>query len=663
VAALDPDALLIDLDDRQREAVTSPATPLAIVAPAGSGKTRVLTRRIAWRVATGDAEPQHVLALTFTRRAAGELAARLRSLGLRGDVAAGTFHAVAYAQLRARWLEHGWRAPSIIGSRAGLLSELPSVRKARLAASDVAAEIDWAKARVIAADRYAEAASAARRRPPATAARIAAMYEEYEDVKRARRLIDFDDLLRLCIDAVETDATFAATQRWRFRHLFVDEFQDVNPLQLRLLEAWRGSHHDLCVVGDPQQAIYGWNGAYAGYLREFQRLYPPAEVVVLDRNYRSTPQILAAADDVLVSAELRPHEAEALPHDGPAPRLDRYDSDVEEATAIARAVRDHHTPGTPWSAQAVLVRTHAQTVLLLEAFRAAGIPARVRGARGAGLLDRPVVRDALARMRAVRGPLAAQLTDLVADFEPDRTIDDDDREALDTLAELGREHLRVEPSATAASFAAWIGPTAQREPLEAGGDAVDVATFHAAKGLEWQTVHLAGLEDGFVPVAHARTRAARAEEARLLHVAMTRARRELRCSWAFRRAFGARVVERELSPFLRSLAGQPAPSEDDPLGSDPEWRDRVAEQRSQLTPAPPTPTAVITGLQRWRSTAARAARIEPDSLLSDRVLAAIAEQQPRSTDELAAVPGVDPLIAARFAEDILAAMATDPAVT
>ena len=225
-------------------------------------------------------------------------------------------------------------------------------------------------------------------------------------------MVDFDDLLRACCQALETDPAFAAAQRWRFQHLFVDEFQDVNPLQLALLDAWRGTSTDLCVVGDPHQAIYGWNGADARFLSGFRRLYPSADVVVLDGNYRSTPQILGAAGEVLRRASVEERTVRPARHDGPQVRLERHPTDRAEAVAIARAVRDGRAPGAPWSAQAVLVRTHAQVEIIAEAFRGAGIPHRVRGSES--LLDRPAVRAAVDLLRRSPGPLTACLPDVDA---------------------------------------------------------------------------------------------------------------------------------------------------------------------------------------------------------------------------------------------------------
>jgi DNA helicase II / ATP-dependent DNA helicase PcrA len=651
------DHLLHDLDEAQVRAVTSPARPLAILAPAGSGKTRVLTRRIAWRVATGDADASHVLALTFTRRAAGELAIRLRGLGLRGGVATGTFHAVAYAQLRAHWAGQGRAAPALLTRKAKLLSPLlggGGGGGGPLTVATLAGEIEWAKARLVGPDGYPEAAGGARRRTPVPAARVAELYAAYEQAKRKARMVDFDDLLRLCSHLVETDEAFAAAQRWRFQHLFVDEFQDVNPLQLRLLDAWRGPGYDLCVVGDPHQAIYGWNGADAGFLDGFRRLYPPAEVIALDGNYRSTPQVLEAAADVLRRAEVGDRPLRATRAAGPAVSLAGQADETAEAAAIARAVRDRRGPRAPWSAQAVLVRTHAQVPHVTAALRRAAIPHRVRG--GGAVLDDRRVRDALDLLRRSDGPLAAVLPDvdaLVAEAGDEAAAD-----ALAAVAQLAHDHLRLDPAAPAAGFVAWLTSTVGDEGVEERRDAVTVATFHAAKGLEWPVVHLAGLEDGLVPIAHARTAAQRREEARLLYVAMTRAEDELCCTWAAERRVGDRPVERRLTPWLAGLAERaaaPDPAEVPP-GPPPDWRRHLADQRAALADAAPGPSPALAALHDWREAHARAARVEPAALVDDRLLAAIAERRPATPDELAAVPGMGAQLAARVGDGLLAAL-------
>ncbi|MDQ2650941.1 MAG: ATP-dependent helicase, partial [Actinomycetota bacterium] len=384
---MDPAALLEGLDDAQRSAVTSTAMPLVVLAPAGSGKTRVLTRRIAHQVATDAADPRHVLALTFTRKAAAELGERLGRLGLRGDVTTGTFHSVAWAVLRTRWADQRRTAPALLDRKARVLREV-STRAGdgpRVELGELATEIEWAKARMITPDTYPAAAAAAGRRLAGRADLVAERYAAYETHKQRAGLVDFDDLLGLCARALEEDPAFAAAQRWRFRHLFVDELQDVNALQFRLLEAWRGDRYDVTAVGDPHQAIYGWNGADAGFLLDIRRHWPPAEVIQLVRSYRASPQILHAAASVLTQGRQVPTMVEATRPDGPAPSVRSHPDDRAEAIAVARAVRRAHVPGRPWASQAVLVRTHAQIVVLAEALREAGIPHRVRG--GASFLE------------------------------------------------------------------------------------------------------------------------------------------------------------------------------------------------------------------------------------------------------------------------------------
>src|SRR5690606_34522834 len=278
--------------------------------------------------------------------------------------------------------------------------------------------------------------------------------------------------------------------------------------------------------GDPQQAIYGWNGADASFLLDIHRHWPPAQVIQLRRSYRSTPQILQAAATVLREARQPAQEVAAVRPEGLAPHLAGHPNDRAEAVAVARAVRLAHAPGRPWRDQAILVRTHAQTVLIAEALREAGIPHRLRG--GAAFLERPEVRRALRELRSHDEPLGTALADLEAtiDLEPDDEGGDAEARAeaagvLAALVRMGRDYLRLDPLGRTDSFVRWLHATIHTEgDGGTGGDAVDVATFHAAKGLEWGVVHLAGVEDGYVPIAHARTPAARAEEARLLYVAM-----------------------------------------------------------------------------------------------------------------------------------------------
>jgi len=686
---MDPEALLDGLDATQRRAVSSRSLPLVILAPAGSGKTRVLTRRIAYRVALGETDPRHVLALTFTRKAASELSDRLGRLGLRGDTTAGTFHGIAWGVLRTRWASQRRSEPTLLESKGRLLGEIAprvSGRELRSTINDLATEIEWAKARMVTPDSYVAEVAAAPRKPGVRPELVAEAYAAYETRKQRAGLVDFDDLLALCARALEDDATFAATQRWRFRHLYVDELQDVNPLQFRLLEAWRGQSYDVTAVGDPQQAIYGWNGADAGFLLDIHRYWPPAEVIELVSSYRSTPQILDAAAQVLRGAKQSAQEIIAQRPDGPPPRVTRHATDRAEAIAVARAVRLAHQPGRPWSDQAVLVRTHAQTALLTEALRESGIPHRVRG--GAAFLDRPEVRRALHTLRSAPTPLGTALADLElkqetvpeldVDGDPDRALvaieeRHEQEEAIAMLLRMGHDYLRLDPTGRADGFARWLTATVQSEgDTRRGGDAVDIATFHAAKGLEWVTVHLTGVEDGYVPIAHAKTAAARAEEARLLYVAMTRAQRELRITWAEQRTFSGKVVDRRRSPLLDALGqGEGQSLTAAPVGvavgdlsgslaekRPDDWADAIAQGRALLHAARTGLDPGLDALHLWRDATARAARVDPAAVLADHLLARVASVRPRDIGELETIEGVGRMLARRFGPAILEALAT-----
>ena len=525
-----PDRLLDDLDETQREAVTTDASPLAILAGAGSGKTRVLTRRIAFRSRERALDPEHVLAITFTRKASGELRSRLARLGVHRHVTAGTLHSIALAQLRRRAEERGRSMPGVVERKVRLLLPLVGGRgpQAALDAAEIAGEIEWAKARLVRAEGYPDAVARARREPPRAAPEVAEIYERYEREKRRRRLLDFDDLIWWCADALETDAEFAAVQRWRFRHLFVDEFQDTSPAQFRLVRAWLGDRTDLCVVGDPNQAIYGFAGADAGLLSGFTRHFPGARVVQLGCNYRSTPQIVTVATALLADGGSAPKPAvRSVSEPGPAPDVTAYDDDTAEAEGVAARMRAAHAHDRPWSSMAVLYRINAQSAAFEEALTRAGVPFRVRGA--GRFLERPEVKVALdglrqAAKRAPGRPFADLLDELGAP-PTDRLIDDrseERREHVDALARLGREYLGAEGGpGSFDGFLAYLTAALRDDAGDVADDAVELLTFHRAKGLEFRTVFVTGLERGLVPISHAETPAERAEERRLLYVALT----------------------------------------------------------------------------------------------------------------------------------------------
>ncbi len=643
----DRDSLLIGLSDAQREAVTADDPLLCIVAGAGSGKTRVLTRRVAWRAATESLDPAHTLVLTFTRKAASELGDRLDQLGLRGDVAAGTFHSLAYAQLRARWNDRDISAPKLIDRRTKLFGEAMGGVSIDAARAGLA-EHDWTRARMIEPEGYEAAAAAARRRPVGNPSELVEAFRAFAALKRKRRLVDFDDLLALALRDLRADADYAAAMAWRFRHLFVDEFQDVNPLQFALLEAWRADRPDLCVVGDPDQAIYGWNGADASHLVDFDTRLGGRTIELTD-NFRSSPEVVRIAHLVLAADRSTPtvHQPTAGP-----PVIVGHDDDRLEAAGIARAARDAHPPGTPWSTQAVLVRTNAQTVLIQEALAAAGIPYRVRGGRS--FVEHPAVVLALQLLRGHPGRLGDALGDL-RDIDLTELKVNDAVEHLDVVVRLAYDHLRLDRDCTARAFAELLGTTVAGEVIGPSGDAIDIATFHAAKGLEWSVVHLAGLEEGYVPIWQATSPEAVAEERRLLHVAMTRARTHLSLHWARRRTFGDHTSDRARSGFLRVLDEHRLMT-DLPTAPDPGVRESLRTRRQELDSTPPfvmARDALHASLLAWRDSAARATGVDPAAVVSDQVLAVIADTRPVTETDLAAIDGFSAIRRARYGERLL----------
>ncbi|MGZ6886800.1 MAG: ATP-dependent helicase [Acidimicrobiia bacterium] len=668
---MDADRFVADLDESQRRAVVEPTRPLAILAPAGSGKTRVLTRRIAWQSATEAIDASHVLALTFTRKAAGELRTRLRRLGIREELTAGTFHAVALAQLRARHEHHGTRMPELLDRKARVLAPLIGGRRGpelTLAVTEVAGEIEWAQARLAGPGAYADLAARTGRSPSLPLEKIADVYRRYQDEKRSRGVIDFDDLVRLTAVALEQDAEFAATQRWRFRHLFVDEFQDVSRAQLRLLRAWLGDRDDLCVVGDPDQAIYSFAGADSRYLSAFAEHFPGSTTVRLEMNYRSTPEIVEASRAVLSTRERAEVRAAQAP--GPAAVVTNYPDGDAEAIGVAERCRRAHSESCRWSDMAILYRVNAQSAGFEEALRRAGVPFRVRGDRA--FLDRPEVRTALDALRDLGGEsprrgLSDLLTDLVMDGAEKSEAEQTHREAI---ARLGHEFLAVAGGGgTVPEFLDFLRTSLRGH--DDGGvttDAVDLVTFHRAKGLEWATVFVTGLERGLVPISHAHgDPAALAEERRLLYVALSRAGRHLEVSWASARDRGTRSSNRTPSPYLaeieRAVTGAPEP---EPTVDANRRGARAAKERlnaiadSELSPDDRT---LLDALVAWRRDLARAAGVPAYVVFDNKVLRAVASSRPRSRADLLEVPGVGPVKLERYGAAVLEIVGRHAAVS
>lgn len=493
--------LLDGLDDAQREAVASPAAPLCIIAGAGSGKTRVLTRRIAHRIQTGEADAARTMAVTFTRRAAAELKHRLARLGVDNAIQVGTLHGLAYARLRLYWDDNRKPVPRIVDNSLRQLSE---------------------------AD------------------------------KRRRGVIDFDDVLLQFADTIRRDKAFAEAVRWFTRHVYIDEFQDITPVQFEAVMAWVGGRTDLCVVGDPNQSIYGWNGADPSLLASLPERFPTLQTVRLDANYRSSGPIVRAAAKVLGAT---PPATESERGDAP-PTVTAHDTEHDEAVATARAVRLAHAPNSSWSHIAVLARTNGKLDTIADALRNASIPFRVAGR--VGLLSRPSVKEALKAV--TRWAPAIEEARHIRARAHDYT-DHADIEALHEVADMAAEFDAIAPGGSAAAFADWLPTTRAGDGLVGGANAVTLSTFHKAKGLEWPSVFVVGANDGLVPLSSGDLD----EERRLLYVAMTRAERELHISYT-----GVR------SPFLPDdLLHADAPA----APEDVDFRARIVELRRLLAEA------------------------------------------------------------------------------
>jgi DNA helicase II / ATP-dependent DNA helicase PcrA len=689
------DDVLAALDPEQREVASHPLGPMVVLAGAGTGKTRAITHRIAYGVHSGAYQPQRVLAVTFTARAAGEMRTRLRDLGV-GGVQARTFHAAALRQLHYFWPQAvGGAAPEVMSQKASAVAQAAAslrldLARDRTAIRDLAAEVEWAKVSMLTPETYAAGARAARREAPGldhTA--MARVLEAYEQVKTQRGVIDFEDVLLLTVGILAERDDIARAVRAQYRHFVVDEYQDVNALQQRLLELWVGERDDLCVVGDPAQTIYSFTGASPRHLLEFTSRHPEAQVVRLVRNYRSTPQIVGLANLVVrgPSGAMRSNavQLQAQSADGPVPALTAHPDDPAEAAAVAGEVAERVAAGVAPGDMAILFRTNGQSEAFESALAERGLPYLVRG--GERFFSRTEVREAVLLMRGAArtddGSVA--LPDLVRDVllgagwtreAPTSGGAARERwESLAALAALSDDLAAVNAEARLPDFVRELDEraAAQHAPAVQG---VTLASLHAAKGLEWQVVFLAGCSDGYLPIMMAETPEAIEEERRLAYVGVTRARHELRLSWAAARTPGARATRRP-SRFLdgaASILGEGARSQ-------PKASTRVGKPGKPLKPAlpahcrscgvelttaaqrktgrcadcPPTYSeATFERLREWRLAVAREASVPAYVVFTDATLTAIAEREPATEGELAQVSGVGVRKLGLYGEQVLA---------
>ncbi|MCM3885137.1 ATP-dependent helicase, partial [Frankia sp. R82] len=556
--------LLAGLDPEQRAAADAPLGPVCILAGAGTGKTRTITHRIARMVADRGVAPDQILAVSFTTRAAGELRGRLRAMGVPG-VQARTFHSSALRQLQYFWpAVAGGPLPRIESSKIPIMARAAGrlgLRPDRAELRDLTAEVEWAKVSLVTPEDYVRLAPAAGRETTTSADTIGRLYGAYEEAKREAGVLDLEDLLLLTAAMIEEHGWVAGEVRSRYRHFVVDEYQDVNMLQQRVLDAWLGDRDSLCVVGDPHQTIYSFAGASPRYLLGFARRHPQATLVRLVRDYRSTPQVVALANRLVAAG---PRAAlVAVPSAGPAPVWLECDTEADEATAVTARIRTLLARGLPASRIAVLYRTNAQSEAYESAIGGAGIAYLLRG--GEKFFVRPEVVNAMRLLRAaVRSAdtdRPAGLADVVADVlgalqwypHTPAVGTGSERERWENLAALHRlaEDLAARsPDATLAQFVAELADRATHEHLPTV-EGVTLSTLHAAKGLEWDAVFLVGLTEGTLPLVHARSAEQIEEERRLLYVGITRARTQLVLSWSLARTAGGRA--RRPSRFVDEL--------------------------------------------------------------------------------------------------------------
>jgi DNA helicase-2/ATP-dependent DNA helicase PcrA len=672
--------VLASLDPEQHEAALAPRGPLCIVAGAGTGKTRALTHRIAALSLGGLVDPRHVLALTFTARAAGELRGRLRMLGIDG-VQARTFHAAALRQLRYFWPDAvGGAIPQVAPTKAPLIAE--ACRRLRVRAEgatirDLASEVEWAKVSEVTPEAYAAKAEAAGRAPlsdvdPALVGRV---YAGYEAVKRDRSIIDFEDVLLLSAAMLDDSPAMSQTVRDQYRCLLVDEYQDVSPVQQRLLDLWLGDRDDLTVVGDPSQTIYSFAGATSKYLVGFPTRFPGASVIRLDRNYRSTPEVVRVANAVMGPAGAVAVSLKSQADSGPEPVWRSSPHEAAEVESVVTDIKRLTAAGVPRREIAILYRINAQSVAFEEALADADIDYTVRG--GERFFDRAEVKESIAILRgAARSEqsldddsLTAQVAAVLSSigYRPTAPAGPSQArnrwESFAALVALAQELALADDGATLADLVDELSARATASHAPAA-DAVTLSSLHAAKGLEWDAVFLVGLTDGMVPITYAKTPEQVAEERRLLYVGITRARRHLTLSYAVTRSAGDRR-RREVSRFLVGLFPRTAGS--------------VEPARRSKTPRPAscrqcgrgltTPTerklrfcdscgvqvdlVLFERLREWRKGVADAAAMPAFVVFTDATLTAIAVERPLDAAALLTIPGIGATKVERYGDGVL----------
>jgi DNA helicase-2/ATP-dependent DNA helicase PcrA len=533
--------ILAALDDEQRAVALATRGPVCVIAGAGTGKTRAITHRIAYAAAIGAMDPQRILAITFTARAAGEMRTRLRSLGV-PTVAARTIHAAALKQLLFFWPSvFGGRTPDLLTSKTGFLGE--AINRAGLQGTininsrdtlrDIANEIEWAKVSQIGPTDYLTELDNRAAKPRVNAEQVAQVYTAYESIKRQELAMDFEDVLLLTTAMLEEEREVRERVQDQYRYFTVDEYQDISPLQQRLINAWLGNRQEICVVGDPAQTIYSFAGATSSFLTTFTSRFPDAEVIRLTSGYRSTPEITFAANSLLRSATMG-QELNAQNDHGDKPEVLAYNDESSEIAGIVADMTSLLSSGVPAQEIAVLARTNSQLNSLERAMNGAKLPYQVRSTER--FFDRPDVKEFLKGVRTASViPTEGiswldELRTLAQPFLTGQSID-----GIAGLLHLARE-LDEDTNFSPKTLRSYLREVEDRvqQNNPPTMPVITLATLHAAKGLEWERVFLMGANVGLLPLeTNGFTLDARMieEERRLFYVGMTRAKRELRISY------------------------------------------------------------------------------------------------------------------------------------
>jgi DNA helicase-2/ATP-dependent DNA helicase PcrA len=554
-SSLDAAAILEALDEDQRAVALATRGPVCVIAGAGTGKTRAITHRIAYAAAIGTMDPQKILALTFTARAAGEMRARLRTLGV-PTVAARTVHSAALKQLLFFWpTVFGGRTPDLITSKGSFLAE--SVRRANLTSEislqnrdlmrDIATEIEWAKVSQVAPEDFIDEISQRLVKPRVNPEQLVQLYTAYESIKKQELAIDFEDVLLLTSAMLEEERDVRERVQDQYRYFTVDEYQDISPVQQRLINAWLGTRTDICVVGDPAQTIYSFAGATPVFLNTFTQRFPDAQVIRLSTGYRSTPEITFAANSLLRTGAMG-QELVAFNSHGSKPSVQGFRDEQAEIAGILSDITALLTAGTAPQEIAVLARTNAQLSAVERAMNRENIPYQVRNTER--FFDRTDVRDFLKQVRQASvipsedSQWIDELRSIAQPFLTGESID-----GIAALLHLGRE-LDANPNFTPKTLRGYLREVEDRvqQNNPPTMPVITLATLHAAKGLEWERVFLMGASEGILPLTDSRNSAALtdaviAEERRLFYVGMTRAKADLHITY-----------RGEASRFLRESA-------------------------------------------------------------------------------------------------------------